>query len=260
MDEKWYYVKDGARQGPVSLGELQQLVSKGNITGQDYVWCRQFENWKRVKEVSELAAEPQRPASPTPNRSEEQSSQTTKLSKTPEAQKAWFIRIGPDRGETATDYGPFDRATLKKLYEENRINGKTLVYGPGLSAWIPLADIEDYQEVFSDMPPVIDESERRRFIRRPFVARMLIHDKNNVYEGVCRDISVGGMQVLVSDFPSRVGDDITINVHPDNTDYHFVSSGKIVRALEANQGFSFRFSDLSPEAKNAIETYLQKES
>ena len=73
---------------------------------------------------------------------------------------------------------------------------------------------------------------------------------------LCRDISVGGLQVLVSSFPGNIGDDVTMNVHPDNSDYNFVASGKIVRLLEGGQGFSLRFLDLSPEAEQSIRTYI----
>jgi len=64
------------------------------------------------------------------------------------------------------------------------------------------------------------------------------------------------MQVLVSNFPGRVGEEISLNVHPDNSDYNFVASGKIVRRLDGDQGFSFRFTGLSEDAKNTIENYV----
>lgn len=47
-----------------------------------------------------------------------------------------------------------------------------------------------------------------------------------------------------------------MNVHPDNSDYHFVARGKVVRILDGDQGFSLRFSGLNDEAKNAINDYI----
>ena len=87
---------------------------------------------------------------------------------------------------------------------------------------------------------------------------MFFHNESVVYEGICRDISVGGLQVLVDGFPGNIGDEISLNVHPENTDYNFVASGKVVRILEGDQGFSLRFIQLSDEATNAIEDYLSK--
>jgi hypothetical protein len=65
------------------------------------------------------------------------------------------------------------------------------------------------------------------------------------------------MQVLTSQFPGKAGDRISINVHPDNTEYHFTAAGIIVRLLEGNQGFSFRFDPLQADAKLAIEKYIK---
>lgn len=74
---------------------------------------------------------------------------------------------------------------------------------------------------------------------------------------MCRDISIVGMQVLMDDFQGSTGDRISINVHPENSDYHFTAAGVVVRLLEGNSGFSFRFQGLSDEARNSIEKYLQ---
>lgn len=128
-----------------------------------------------------------------------------------------------------------------------------------MSNWQPLGEIQDFQEVFEELPPQIDNSERRENERRPFVARMFFHNNEDLYEGLCRDISTGGMQVLMGDSPLEIGTAISINVHPENTEYNFVASGKVVRMLQGGQGFSFRFIDLSEEAKSAIEKYIKSE-
>jgi c-di-GMP-binding flagellar brake protein YcgR len=107
------------------------------------------------------------------------------------------------------------------------------------------------------MPPVIKESDRRTTVRKPFVARLLIQNNQSIFEGICRDISIGGMQVLLDNFQAKAGDKITINVHPENSEYHFTASGVVVRTLEGNAGFSFRFQGLNDEAKRSIERYLQ---
>ena len=89
--------------------------------------------------------------------------------------------------------------------------------------WKILADFPEYQEVFEELPPIIKESEKRVSLRKPFVARLLIQNNKNIFEGICRDISIGGMQVLIDNFQGNAGDRITINVHPENTDYHSVN-------------------------------------
>ena len=172
-------------------------------------------------------------------------------------EKRITIKIGLDRGGNEAEYGPFSLNQLKQAFEEKRINAKTLVFTSGMKDWRFLAEIPIYQELFNESPPIIEETEKRASTRKPFVARMFFHDQNDVFEGVCRDISVGGLQILVSGFPGNVGDFVNLNVHPDNSDYCFVASGKIVRLLDGGQGFSLRFTDISDEARKSISEYIE---
>ncbi len=172
-------------------------------------------------------------------------------------QRKFSIKIGIDRNRAEAEYGPFSLNMIKQMYEEKRVNAKTLIFTPGMDDWIFLADLEIFGKLFSDVPPVIEESERRQASRKPFVARLLFHDNSKVYEGICRDISVGGLQVLVADSPVNVGEEISMNVHPDNSNYSFVAKGKIVRVLDAGQGFSVRFMNLEMEAQKSIDSAIE---
>jgi c-di-GMP-binding flagellar brake protein YcgR len=121
-----------------------------------------------------------------------------------------------------------------------------------------MGDLPEYQDIFQELPPPIKEADRRNAARKPFIARLFVQNNKKLFEGICRDISIGGMQVLVNDFNGQAGDKISINVHPENTDYHFTAAGMVVRVLEGNSGFSFRFEGLNDEAKRAIEKYIQE--
>lgn len=258
MADKWYYVLEGNRHGPVAVEVIEQMMKSGDLKAEDFVWKKGFENWKKLKDVPELE-EKESPAIPAPILPEiKESLKDLSLKDLNPDERLLFVRIGTDRGGVSNDYGPFSLKQLKQLFKENRINGKTLVFIKGLKEWKFLADYPEFQEIFEELPPVIQESDRRQTIRKPFIARLFIQNNKNLYEGICRDISVGGMQILVDDFKGNAGDKITINVHPENSDYHFTSSGVVVRILEGNSGFSFRFLGLSDEAKRAIEKYLQE--
>lgn len=260
MTENWYYVQKGNRHGPVAIEVIESMISKQELKNDDYVWKKGFENWMKIKDVQQFQAKP----APAP---EAPVAQPPQINTRPEKEfsfkdfaedeRAIFIRIGNDRGEAPTDYGPFSVRQMKQLYKENRINGKTMVFTSGMNDWKLLADLPEYQSVFEELPPVIKDSDRRVTVRKPFIARLFIQNNKALFEGICRDISIGGMQVLIDNFNGHAGDKITINVHPENTDYHFTASGVVVRLLEGNSGFSFRFQGLSDEAKRAIEKYLQ---
>lgn len=262
MAENWYYVQKGNRQGPVGQDVIMSMISKQELKGEDFVWKKGFDNWKKIKEVSELQAvsepvvEPSfTPPTPQAPAAEEKPFSFANLN---QQDRVIFIRIGNDRGAAPTDYGPFSLQQLKQLFKENRINGKTFVFTSGMKEWKVLADLPEYQEVFEELPPIIKEADRRTATRKPFIARLFIQNNKKLFEGICRDISIGGMQVLVDQFNGQAGDKITINVHPENSEYHFAASGVVVRLLEGNSGFSFRFQGLSDEAKRAIEKYVQE--
>lgn len=260
MSEKWYYVMSGERKGPVGREEIESLYQGGQLNDEDYVWRKGFENWMKIENVEELKAddtEPELPGSEIPEPIAAQ--EPLDLASFDRGLKAFFIKTGADRGREEVEYGPFSIDLLKKLYDENRINGKTFVFSKRMKNWQPLADVQGFEQVFEDTPPEIKDEDRRAFLRKPFIARMFIGDEKEVVEGICRDVSIGGMQVLVDNFPIEVGKRVTINAHPENSEYHFTASGEIVRKLEGGLGFSFRFINLNQEAVKAINSYTAQE-
>jgi hypothetical protein len=257
MADNWYYVQKGNRHGPVELSVIEKMINMQELKHGDFVWKKGFENWKKIKEVSELQSAPAEiPSAPSMPQTPAPRKQTSLGDLNPD-DKVVFIRVGNDRSAPATEYGPYSVNLLKRLYKENRINGKTEVFIKGNENYRILAEYSEFEEIFEEVPPVIKESDRRMNVRKPIIARLFIQNNKNLYEGICRDVSVGGMQILVDDFKGNTGDKITINVHPENSDYHFTASGVVVRILEGNSGFSFRFHNLSDEARRAIEKYLQ---
>lgn len=254
----WYYVQGSERVGPVEESDLRALVLQGVLKDDSYVWRKGFENWQRMSEVDELEN--------LLGNANNAISNIPPMREVPQSNFDWegvdrskrifTIRIGLDRGAEEVEYGPYSLSELKRAFDEKRINAKTFIFSPGMTEWIFLADVPIYQEVFEDMPPVIDEIDRRQTPRRPFVARMLFHNNADVFEGTCRDISLGGLQVLASNLPVRQGEKITLNVHPDNSGHSFTASGTVVRILEGKQGFSLRFEGLGSEASNAISSYI----
>lgn len=261
MSDSWYYVQKGNRHGPVAREVVESMISEQDLSPEDFVWKKGFENWKKIKEVTELKASPVTPPEPDaphlPPQDDGPQAKEIHLQDLSAEERVIYIRIGNDRGGSANDYGPFSLKQLKQLFKENRVNAKTLLFVPGMKEWTLLADLPEYQEIFEEVPPVIKEADRRTAERKPFIARLFIQNNKRFFEGICRDISVGGMQVLLDNFQGKAGDKIAINVHPENSDYHFTASGVVVRLLEGNSGFSFRFQGLNDEAKRSIEKYLQ---
>lgn len=257
----WYYVQGSDRVGPIEREQLAALVEQKVLNADSYIWRKGFDNWKKFKEVDEVAdclqaATPQ--AAPIPEMPAPIKRVEIDWGSIKPHDRIFTIKTGLDRDGDETEYGPFTLEQMQMMFDETRINAKTLVFAPGMPNWSFLADLPIYESAFHAPPPVIEEVDRRRNIRKPFVARLLFHDQTVVYEGICRDVSIGGLQVLVSNYPAKLGDTVQLNVHPDNTDYCFVASGKVVRVLDGNQGFSLRFFELNSEAQKAIHQYIEK--
>jgi hypothetical protein len=61
----WHCIAHGTQRGPLPLADLQTLLQNGVLQPDDYVWNESFgEQWRRVREVPELAVHP--PALPLP--------------------------------------------------------------------------------------------------------------------------------------------------------------------------------------------------
>lgn len=244
----WYYVQGAERIGPVSDEELRQLYASGEIGEESYVWKKSFTNWIKIKNVEELR-----------DLSEQShhgvSSAGFSWDRIDLNQRIIHIMIGPDRGMPEQEYGPYTWGEIERSFKENRINERTLLFIPGMEKWEFLGDLPIYSQL-TPLPPKIDQEERRQNMRRPFVARMFFHDQKNLYEGVCKDLSTGGVQVHVADFPAQIGEIVSLNVHPENTDFHFVATGEIVRVLPGQKGFSLKFTDLDQNAVSSIEKYV----
>lgn len=259
MSTMWYYVQNGKRQGPIDFDEVLKLYKENKLGDEDYVWTKGFDNWTKIKDLDEFNSPSQESIGEFIIEEDKKDSSTIwDLTELKTDINIVFIRIGIDRGVASQEYGPFSIDLLLKLFDENRINGKTQVFIQGMPDWMFLCEMPGFEQIFHRMPPIIEESERRQNVRKPFIARMFIQNDEQVVEGICRDVSIGGMQVLVDNFPTNVGDEISINVHPENSDHCFVASGKVVRLLEGNLGFSFRFINLGDDAITAINKYLEQ--
>lgn len=248
---EWYYVQGDKSVGPVDGEKMNSLFSNGTLKGDSFVWKKGFDNWKKASEVEEFRLAFQGPS-------------PVAMPQAPK-DKSWdigdddqviTIKVGHDRGGDEAEFGPYSLKQLRRAFQENRINGKTFVFVPGADNWTFLADTPLFNRVTSDMPPVIEDGERRMTLRRPFVARLLFHDESKVYEGICRDISVGGLQILVSGFQCQLGETIKMNVHPDNGETCFSAAGKVVRVLPGNQGLSLKFENLDEQARSLIQKYI----
>ena len=170
-----------------------------------------------------------------------------------------------------TQYGPFTAKELHHLFEAHKLDTSAYLWQTGWPNWKSVNDVPDFSSVAKSAPAkpskkkqdksviISNRRERRSAPRKPLIARLFVSNDADVVIAVCRDISIGGMQVLTDRMPGEIGSKIKLNVTPAESKNvsGFVAEGEIVRQLEDGRGFSFRFTKLSSDAKKTIESYTK---
>ena len=54
----WYYAKNGAQQGPISLEDMKSRIAMGELSTTDLAWREGMSDWMPVGDIPELKAEP----------------------------------------------------------------------------------------------------------------------------------------------------------------------------------------------------------
>jgi hypothetical protein len=299
---QWYIAQGDHWEGPLSASEVYQKVVSQEISWAHFVWKPGKSAWARICDLKEFhAVVPPLPGKDLTHQVKEASKPPQKLLQkvgtiAPE-QKVWYLHFGD------AQYGPFTRSEIVQVIKSGKVNDVgAYAWCDGMADWDRLENIETFQEFFAapqkKMPPpapsqaaveknldekgqktsdsrIIHEDrrfglrvgEKRQAPRRPLVARIMMTQGDLLITAMCRDISIGGMQVLTDKIPGPVGTQLKMNVSSTEgkTDASvgaskiepFVADGVIVRILEDGRGFSFRFNELSTGARRAIETYIQ---
>lgn len=254
---KWYTVSSGRPVGPLSTKEVVLRLQSGALTYASHLWREGFNAWTRIYEVDDfkclLPAEPaaalildlQKSARPQP---------TPPPVRQREEPRAWFVYVD------STQYGPFAQSELQTLIDSQRVVASTYVWKQGFNEWRLAGSLSDLSALFPKVAPAVKENtDKRQAPRKPFEAKIILTDGNEVGWAVCRDISVGGMQVLIDHNPGAVGTTLKINVSAAGNMPGFTCEGTVVRLIEDGRGFSCRFVNLPADARSAIEKYIQQQ-
>jgi hypothetical protein len=251
---KWFTVVNARPVGPLSSKEIVQRIQAHEMNFASHVWKEGFSGWTRLYDVIDF--KPLLPAEPGANLiAEIQKASTASPPPLAPAQKqelrTWYIYLDE------ANYGPVSESEVLSLIQAGRVGPATFVWQKGFADWQPAKDIPNWAQALGGgaaaAKPMMD---KRSAPRKPFEAKILLTDGKEVGWAICRDISVGGMQVLMDHSPGPAGTALRLNVNPHGNIPAFACEGVVVRILEDGRGFSFRFKGLSAEARNAIEKYI----
>ena len=267
--KKWFLHYSETQFGPFSIEEVQKFLRAGKIHGKVFCWCEGMSDWKRLEQIEDLSADV---AEASRVRAEKKKSAHSPPS-------APAVTDSNARVEGWIPNRPIDGRKRGELREEpvfvleekpkKSMRSKTLTrfeIRPEEVVKKEKSSLENKNSSDSVLPTVESETklikkDLRSSARKSLVARVLVAGKDRLGVAMCRDVSIGGMQVLTDQLPGKVGDRIKLNVsplgQPSGGVEPFVAEGIIVRVLEDGRGFSFRFEKLAASAIRAIEAYLQ---
>lgn len=285
---QWYIAIAGQPVGPLTATDVYQRVLNGEISWADFVWKPGQSGWERIceikvfkaavppvpgREVLKEAREAAKPAakSVTPP-TRKPSARKAEEEAAPEPVRNWFLYFNDSQ------HGPVSDAELEHALGIGKINARVHAWKEGMSDWERIEKLPEFRDAVARLktapvkragpPPRPDRKEPARIEnrsspRRPLVARILMASQKAgggaVGVAMCRDISVGGLQILTDQIPGEVGARVKMNVSATGAGSKiepFVAEGVIVRLLEDGRGFSFRFEKLSDAARRSIESYI----
>ena len=266
----WYVAEGEQWTGPMKASEVYEMIQNHQISWVHFVWKKGQPGWQRVCEVAPFEEY-------APSQSQPKSKPTDQPPQPAfQGERKWFLHYNESQ------FGPFSHTEVVNSLRIEKITPRVHAWCQGMVNWERIERIAEFQGVGQGtevIPPQFRKSKKaaqndsfvqgqqydqqqRIHPRRPLVAKMILSDDQSVILGVCRDISMGGMQVLIDEAPVKTGILIRMNVSPSTNETGptispFVAEGKVVRILEDGRGFSFRFTKLSDTAKKSIETYIE---
>ncbi len=253
---EWFVAVGDQYQGPLKPSEIYQMLVDKKINWIDFCYREKEAQWIRIADHEVFKVLQPAPPKPKPV-----------ITPPPVPKKEdhfkWFLF------QNDNQTGPYQTTELKRLISAGQVLEMAYVWREGFEEWKPVKEVKDlFAPAAAGAPPLPRtasnsltelKAEKRTLPRKPLLAQVYVTNQSELVTGMCRDISVGGMQLLTDKIPGELGSSIHLNVTPpqDSGLKPFVAEGVIVRVLEDKRGFAFRFTKISDEAKKAIESYIK---
>jgi len=257
----WFVAMDHERWiGPLSASEVVSRIEKAELSWAHYAWRKGQQKWLRLCDIKEfkaaVPAEPNKIIEVEVHKNVSRSAAPPPVPK--KAAQSWYLYYNDSQ------FGPFAEEDIHRFLRIGKIHGDVHIWKDGMAGWEKIKRLDAFKESVAESKSArtTKKADKRKSPRVPVVARSLMSSGDKVFAAVCRDVSIGGMQVLTRDLPGPVGARLKLNVTAPVTAAgkkieSFVAEGEIVRLLEDGRGFSFRFDKLSDRSRSCIEAYIE---
>ncbi len=164
--------------------------------------------------------------------------------------KEWFVHFQKQQS------GPFSEVEIQEQLKNGKLSAQAFLWKASMADWQRAGEIFKATAATQIPSPVQTPKpqERRKLPRRPFLARLFGTDESYVLEGLCADLSSGGMKVLTEAIPPPPGTRLKFNVSPVGSVGEnfspFVAVGQVVRVFK--NGFSIQFTDIPVASRDVL--------
>jgi hypothetical protein len=238
--------RQGQQSGPFALEEIVAQVREKKLDLFDYIYDESKDDWVLLMEFAPLAAKLKgnKPTKPP---------QVVGTGTTAHSIIEWYVLKGENR------FGPFGYPDVIKMLQQKVIFPFDFIWHTGMENWKRVAEIEDFnsdkvRRLFSEKEKT-DLFIARKFSRKKYDARVVIHDGTSLWRGEGFEISKGGVGLTMQNALVIPGQQLTVHFshHDDWPAFNAVCevvSKKFVTGKDAPIQYGLRFLSLSQEVQD----------
>lgn len=256
---KYLVSRQGHAAGPFAIDEIVDKVKAKELDMFDYIFDEAKDDWVLLMEFPAVAAKlksnkPPRPnVSATPNASSPVTAAATTETpaKTSEGEE-WYVLKGENR------FGPFTYLDVVKMLQQKVVFPFDLTWNAKLENWRRLIELKEFQtdtirNLFSKSPQTKEVFASRRFPRKPFGGRVIVHDNLTIWKGEGCEISKGGVSINMSNSLVVPGQHVFVHFRQDGNWPAFNAVCEVVSKKFVNDHspvqYGLRFLSLSQEVE-----------
>ncbi|MGE4132585.1 MAG: GYF domain-containing protein [Bdellovibrionales bacterium] len=213
--KKYKVSQQGQEQGPFALSEIVAKIRAKELELFDYVFDEGQQDWILLMEHAETTAalksnKPARPAATTTTTTEPKAEAKTETAELPptiptKSKKTtgsphdiheWFVLKGDHR------FGPFEYAEIIRMLQQKVVYPFDFIWHAGLADWTRLTELPEFsttsvKTLFENGGKKSELFVPRRFKRRQYSGRVIIHDNLTLWKGLGYEISKGGVGITM---------------------------------------------------------------
>ncbi len=171
--------------------------------------------------------------------------------------KEWYYLKGQ------TPIGAFSYLEMIRLFQNQKIDDKVIVWRTGLPNWAPASLLKEFQSetlrqmILSGAPGLQNYIKQRRFFRFSYAAKFILHNEKNLWNGVSYELAPGGIGLLLNSEDLVIGQEVFVHNTSRGGELSInavaVVRTKTTKALAAGQArFGLEFIDISTTSQNEI--------